>query len=74
MLPPLKIFGLGWSSNFLGSESEQIQSVKLLQNYIQQNPIPTPLLAVFIYNYTYSILTYSHRKGGRAGELNQSEG
>jgi hypothetical protein len=50
MLPPLKNFCLGWSSNFLGSESEQIQSVKLLQNYIQQNPIPTPLLAVFIYN------------------------
>jgi hypothetical protein len=30
--PPLLGFCLGWSSNFVGSESGQIQSVKLLQN------------------------------------------
>jgi hypothetical protein len=29
--PPLLGFCLGWSSNFEGSESGQIQSVKLLQ-------------------------------------------
>jgi hypothetical protein len=30
--PPLLGFCLEWSSNFVGSESGQIQSVKLLQN------------------------------------------
>jgi hypothetical protein len=67
MLPPLQNFCLGWSSNFEGSESEQIQSLKLLQNYIQQNPKPTPLLNVFIYNYTYSILIHTVKWGSVGG-------
>jgi hypothetical protein len=36
-------FCLGWSSNFVGSESDQIQSVKLLQNMLSnrtQHPSP----------------------------------
>jgi hypothetical protein len=32
--PPLLGVCLGWSSNFIGSESGQIQSVKLLQNMV----------------------------------------
>jgi hypothetical protein len=32
--PPLLGFSLGWCSNFVGSESGQIQSVKLLQNMV----------------------------------------
>jgi hypothetical protein len=37
---PLLGFRLGWSSNFVGSESGQIQSVKLLAEYgLQQNPV-----------------------------------
>ncbi len=31
--PPF-LFYLGWSSNFVGSESGQIQSVKLLKNMV----------------------------------------
>ncbi len=40
--PTLLGLCLGWSSNFVGSESGQIQSVKLLQNMISnmtQNPL-----------------------------------
>jgi hypothetical protein len=32
--PPILGFCLGWSSNFVGSESGQKQSVKLLQNMV----------------------------------------
>jgi hypothetical protein len=32
--PPILGFCLGWPSNFVGSESGQIQSVKLLQNMV----------------------------------------
>jgi hypothetical protein len=32
--PPLPRSCLGWSNNFVGSESGQIQSVKLLQNMV----------------------------------------
>ncbi len=42
---PLLGFSLGWSSNFVGSESGQIQSVKLLQNIVSnktQHPQPPP--------------------------------
>jgi hypothetical protein len=61
---------LGWSSNFVGSESGQIQSVKLLQNGygLQQNPIP-PFLPYTLYAYIQ--YTYTHSGGG---ELNQREG
>ncbi len=42
---PLLDFYLQWSTNFVGSESGQIQSVKLLQNLVSnttQHPPPTP--------------------------------
>ena len=38
-------FYLGWSSNFVGSETGQIQSVKLLENMVSnrtQHPHPLP--------------------------------
>ncbi len=41
--PSLPGFCLGWSSNFVGSESGQIQSVKLQQNMTSnrtQHPTP----------------------------------
>jgi hypothetical protein len=42
--PPLLGFCLGWFSNFLGSESGQILSVKLLQNMVSnRTPYPRPL-------------------------------
>jgi hypothetical protein len=44
--PPLKGFCLGRSSNFVGSESGQIQNVKLLQNMVfnrTQHPPPPPI-------------------------------
>ncbi len=41
--PPLLGFCLGWGSSFVGSESGQIQSVKLLQNFgLQHNSTPPP--------------------------------
>jgi hypothetical protein len=59
--PPLLGSWLGWSSNFLGSESGQIQSVKLLQNMVSNRTPPPPL--------TYWILyTYSHREGRSGGK------
>ncbi len=54
--PPLPGFGLGWSSNIVGSESGQIQNVKLLQNMFSnktQHPPPLPpnhRFGVFIIN------------------------
>jgi hypothetical protein len=38
--PPLLGFCLGWSSNFVGSEPVQIQSVKLLQNMVFKRILP----------------------------------
>jgi hypothetical protein len=43
--PPFLGFCLGWSSNFVGSESGQIHSVKLPQNMVSnktQHPPPRP--------------------------------
>ncbi len=61
--PPLLGFSLGWSSNFVGSESGQIQSVKLLQNTVSnraQHPPPLP-------SYTLSVYTVLwQREGGRS--------
>jgi hypothetical protein len=50
--PPLLFFCLGWSSNFVGSESGQIQSVKLLQDMVSkktQHPPPPKPQTAFIY-------------------------
>jgi hypothetical protein len=50
--PPLQGFCLGWSSIFVGSESGQKQSVKLLQNMASnttQYPPPPPSHTLSVY-------------------------
>jgi hypothetical protein len=45
-------FLLGWSSNFIGSESGQIQSVKLMQNKVSnrtQHPSTPPSHTLSVY-------------------------
>jgi hypothetical protein len=57
-------------SYFVGTESGQIQSVKLLQNMVSnrtQHHPPTPL-------HTLRTCTYSDRKEEEGGEFNQREG
>jgi hypothetical protein len=63
---------LGWSINFVGSESGQIQSVKLLQNMVS-NRIPYPI-AHGIRMYSIQYLFTQGRGGGGGVELNQREG
>jgi hypothetical protein len=63
--PPHLGFCLGWSRNFVGSESGQVESVKLLKNIVS-NRMHTVYVLYIQYNY-------SHREGGE-GELNQREG
>jgi hypothetical protein len=58
--PPRFLFGC--SSNFVGFESGQIQSVKLLQNMVPISP-PSP--------HPYCSLTQGRGEGGR---VNQREG
>jgi hypothetical protein len=71
---PLLGFCLGWCSNFVGSESGHIHNVKLLQNMVSnRTPIHLPPPPPYTL-YTYIQYTYSHREGGRGGELNQKEG
>jgi hypothetical protein len=62
--PPLLLdFSLGWSRNCVGSESSQIESIKLLPNIVSNKTQPnTP---------TYCTLTWGM---GGGGELNQREG
>jgi hypothetical protein len=67
--PPLPGFCLGWSSNFVRSESGQIQSVKLFQNMVSnrtQHPPPSP-------GHTLSMINCTLTQG-RGGDLNQREG
>ncbi len=66
--PPLLGFCFGWCSNFVGSESGQIQSVKLLQNMVSNRILYPPPPYTLHTDIQY---TYSHREGG---ELNQREG
>ncbi len=58
-LRPIQLLGfcLGWSSNFVGSESVQRQSVKILQNMVSNTPPPTP-------SHTPSVHTYGKKRGG----------
>jgi hypothetical protein len=54
---PLLGFYLGFSSNFVGSESGQIQSVKLLHNMVSDRtlygiPPPPPLHKAHVYFFT----------------------
>ncbi len=50
-LPPR--FVLGWCSNFVGSESDQKQSIKFLQNMVsnttQLPPLPPPSHTLSVY-------------------------
>jgi hypothetical protein len=61
-------FCLGWCSNFVGSESGQKQSVKLLHNMVcnttQHPPPPQPHTAC-IY------CTFTSGRGGREGEVRE---
>jgi hypothetical protein len=51
--PPLLGFCFGWSSNFVGSESDQIQSVQLMQNMVNtQHPPPPPSHTLSVSVYT----------------------
>jgi hypothetical protein len=66
-VPPLLGFCLGWCSNFVGSESGQIQSVKLPQNMVsKRTPYPPALHTVYV--FTVELFTQE------GGELNQREG
>ncbi len=57
---PLLGFCLGWSSNFVGFDSGQIQSAKLLKNMVSGLNTPTPP------SHTLSVYTVLwHREGGR---------
>jgi hypothetical protein len=61
-------FCLGWCSNFVGSESGQIQSVKLLQKMVSnttqtQHPGPEP------HNVYVHILYFDFGKGGGEPEI-----
>jgi hypothetical protein len=61
--PPNIGFVLGWCSNFVGSESGQKQSVKLLHNMVSNttnNPHPLPA------TYCLYILYFDFWKGGGA--------
>jgi hypothetical protein len=73
--PPLLGFCLGWSSNFVGSQSGQIQSDKLPQNMVSnrtptQHPLPPPSHKLSVQHVMYFVT----EKGGGGVELNQSEG
>ncbi len=63
---PLLDFCLGWASNFVGSASGQIQSVKLLTGLNTPQPLPATHCL-----YIYAILRHRKREGG---ELKQREG
>ncbi len=61
--PPLLGFCLGWKGNFVGSESGQIQSVKLLENMVSNTTQHPPPPSHTLY--------FDKGKGG--GEVNQRE-
>ncbi len=65
LMPPSHLgFCLGWSGNFIGSESGQTQSVELLQNVVSnttQHPPTRPLPAT----HCLYILYFDFGKGER---------
>jgi hypothetical protein len=68
-LRPPPLLGVGWGSNFVGSESGQRQSVKFMQNMVSiQHPHPSQPHTVCIH------CTLTHRTVGGGGGLNQREG
>jgi hypothetical protein len=60
--PPLLGFCFGWPNNFVGSESGQIQNVKLLQNMVS-NRTQLPQHAVCAV-YTVLLCYYTGKGGG----------
>jgi hypothetical protein len=70
--PPLLLgFCFGWSSNFVGSESGQIQSIKLLQKIVSnRTPYPPPLKHCILINST----VIHPKKGVGGGRVEQREG
>ncbi len=68
--PPLLGFCLGWQGKFVGYESGQIQSVKLLQNMVSsttQHPPHPPGHGHTVSVYTV-LFTWEGGKGGGIGE------
>ncbi len=70
LMSSLLVICLGWCSNFVGSESGQKQSVKLLQNMgystIQHPPRPqSHTLSVYMYCTYYTV--HLVREGGKGG-------
>ncbi len=66
-IPKCRFFCLGWGSNFVGSESGQKKSVKLLQNMVYnttQHPPPTAAHCL----YTVRLLWEGERGGRGQGE------
>ncbi len=64
---PLRVF-LGWSSNLVGSQSDQIQSVKLMQNMLSnRTPYPPPphTHCMRIYGTVY-LFTQERGEGGES--------
>jgi hypothetical protein len=57
--PPFLDFCLGWSSNFVGSESGQIQSGKLLENMVSRTTQHQPPL----HKYTVYLFTQGRGRG-----------
>jgi hypothetical protein len=64
--PPLLGFCLKWCSNFVGSESGQIQSVKLLQNMVSNTTQYPPS--------SNTLPLYTVLDTGKKGSGNQREG
>jgi hypothetical protein len=64
--PPLLVFCLRWWSIFVGSESGQEQSVKLLQNMVSNTTqqLPTPSQPHTVCTYC----TLNLERGGGGGE------
>jgi hypothetical protein len=62
--PPLLGFCLGWSGNFVGSESGQTQRVKLLQQYSTPQPLPATYCPACIVCTVYCTLTQGRGEGG----------
>jgi hypothetical protein len=59
--PPLLVFCLGWCSNFVGSVSGHIQSVKILQNMVSnRTPNLPPLHTVNV----YTVYLFTQGRGG----------